>query len=108
MTSSPFLAGLPVTLPRLTSLMVTRMAYTRYLMCPDSLCAAPPHFVIPALQGEELAAAFLGALAEEIAETIDTGGRTSLTDWDHLPPGSEGPGTRTLHLQRVAERATGM
>lgn len=58
------------------------------------------------MQGEELAAAFLGALAEVIADTIDRHTSLPMPSWDHHVLGSYRPGTRGELLQRAVDRAS--
>lgn len=57
------------------------------------------------IQGEELAAAFLGAFAEVAAETMDLTATTALANWDYVLPGSRQQDVRGQYMQRVTERA---
>lgn len=57
------------------------------------------------IQGEELAAAFLGAFADVAAETMDHTAATALANWDYVLPGSRQQDVRGQYMQRVTERA---
>lgn len=56
-------------------------------------------------QGEELAAAFMGALMEVIAESMGSAGTDILAGWAHPPPGQEEQSTRRQLLQLAIDLA---